>query len=111
MSVKIEDNTNKVILQIQRQASLAVRYMLDDVHQISTPVTPRDKGYLRRNVMKSVIGLKGSIKWGQKYASRQESGRRIRNYTTAGTGPHYAENSVRSVAKSPQNAMRKARLI
>lgn len=110
MSVKIKDNTNQIILSTQRQASLAIRYMLEDVHMIANPKTPKDKGYLRGNVFKSVLGLSGYIKWGQKYASRLET-KQFKNYTTPGTGPHYAENAVQSVHKSPQNAMRKARLI
>lgn len=110
MSVKIKDNTGLIILDTERKASLALRYMLEDIHQIANPVTPKDKGYLRSNVLKTVLGLKGSIKWGQQYASRLETKKFI-NYTTAGTGPHYAEKSVQTVSKSPQNAMRKARLI
>lgn len=110
MSVKIKDNTNMIILSTQRKAGLALRYMLEDIHSIANPKTPRDKGYLRRNVLKSVVGLSGQIKWGQKYASRLET-KKFVNYTTSGTGPHYASTSVRTVAKSPQEAMRKARLI
>lgn len=110
MSVKITDNTTKIILGIDRQASLAIRYMLDDVQTLSNPKTPRQFGGLRRNVLKSVIGLKGKITWGQKYASIQET-KQFQNYSTSGTGPHYAKSSVSEVAKSPRNAMKKARLI
>ena len=110
MSVKIEDNTTKIILSTSRQANLAIRYMLDDIHSISNPLTPRQFGGLRRNVLKSVIGLKGKITWGQKYASIQET-KQFQNYSTSGTGPQYAETGARAVAKSPRNAMKKARLI
>lgn len=110
MSVRIQDNTSKIILDIQRAASLSLRYMLDDIQEIAEPRTPKDTGMLRRNVSKQVLGLTGKITWGQKYASIQEE-KQFVNYTTAGTGPHYAEDSVKSVTKSPQNAMRKARLI
>lgn len=110
MSAKIKDNTNIIILDTQRKSSEALRYMLEDIHQIANPMTPKDKGYLRSNVLKSVLGLHGSIKWGQKYASRLETKKFI-NYTTSGTGPHYAEKSVKVVAGSPMAAFRKARLI
>jgi hypothetical protein len=110
MSVRIVDNTAKIVLATQRQASLAVRFMLDDVHSLSEPKTPKDTGQLRRNVRKSVIGLTGKIIWGAQYASILEN-KQFSNYTTAGTGPNYARNAVTSVSKSPANAMRKARLI
>lgn len=110
MSVRIQDNTTKVILETDRNASLALRYMLEDLHSLSIPKTPKDKGLLRGNVLKTVSGLRGTIVWGQKYASRLET-KQFRNYTTPGTGPHYAETSAKAIAKSPENAMRKARLI
>lgn len=110
MSFKIKDNTAKVTLDIQRNASLAIRFMLDDIQSLAEPKTPKDKGNLRDNVLKTVSGLKGSIKWGQKYASIQETKKFI-NYTTAGTGRYYAKNAVTKMIKSPQNAMKKARLI
>lgn len=110
MSAKIKDNTNMIILDTQRKGALALRYMLEDIHSIANPKTPKDKGLLRANVIKQVLGLKGSIKWGQKYANRLETKKFI-NYTTSGTGPHYAETSVKTVAGSPEAAFRKARLI
>jgi len=110
MSVKIKDNTTRIILDTQRSASLAIRYMLDDIHQIANPKTPRKFGNLRGNVRKAVIGLKGTITWGQNYAIYQEY-KRFVNYSTGGTGPHFAENSVEAVMRNPQSAMKKARLI
>lgn len=110
MSAKIKDNTAKIVLEIQRNSSLALRYMLDDIHTIAEPVTPKKAGMLRKNVLKTVNGLSGTIKWGQKYASILETKKFI-NYTTAGTGPNYAKNSVTAMTKNVVSAMRKARLI
>lgn len=110
MSVKIKDNTTMIILQTQRNASLALRFMLDDMHSIANPKTPKDKGILRNDVLKTVNGLRGTIKWLAKYAIYQEL-KKFNNYTTSGTGPNFAKNSAESIAKSPQAAMRKARLI
>lgn len=110
MSAKIKDNTAKVILEVQRNSSLAIRYMLDDIHSLAEPVTPKKAGMLRNNVLKTVNGLRGTIKWGQKYANILETKKFI-NYTTSGTGPNFARKSVTAVAKSPQGAMKKARLI
>lgn len=111
MSVKIKDNTTLIVLQTARNSSLALRYLTDEIQTIAEPKTPKNKGDLRRNVLKTVTGLSAKIKWAQKYASRQEGGKGIRNYTTSGTGPHYAENAVKRVTNSPQGAFRKARLI
>lgn len=110
MSVKVQDNTNKVIVDTQRSGSLALRYMLDDIQTLSNPKTPRKEGFLRKNVLKQVMGLTAKIIWGQRYASILET-KQFVNYTTPGTGPHYAENAVRTLQRSPENAMRKARLI
>lgn len=110
MSAKIKDNTTSIILQTQRNAGLALRYMLEDMHSIAEPRTPKKDGILRRNVLKTVNGLRGTIKWNAKYAIYQEL-KKFTNYTTSGTGPHFAENSAKAVAKSPEGAMRKARLI
>lgn len=111
MSAKITDNTNQIILEITRNSSLALRYMTDEIQAIAEPRTPKQKGDLRRNVLKTVVGLSGKIKWAQKYASRQEGGKGITRYTTSGTGPHYAENAVIAVTKSPEAVFKKARLI
>lgn len=110
MSVSVKDNTPKVIASIERSANLAIRYMLEDIHEISDPITPKKEGNLRANVKKTVQGKSGQIRWGQRYAKKMET-IQFRNYTTAGTGPHYAERAVRSASKSPRNAMIKARLI
>lgn len=110
MSVSIKDNTNKILLDTSRKSALALRFMLDDIHELAEPRTPKQFGNLRRNVLKQVIGLTGKITWGQEYAIYQER-KQFSNYTTAGTGPHFAENSVKQATKSPTGAMRKAGLI
>jgi hypothetical protein len=110
MSVNVKDNTAMIILQTQRNSSLALRFMLDDMHSIAEPKTPKDKGILRGNVLKTVSGLRGTIKWLAKYAIYQEL-KKFENYTTGGTGPHFAKNSAEAISKSPQGAMRRARLI
>jgi len=110
MSVRVKDYTNRVILDTSRKSSLALRFMTDSIQDASLPKTPKDKGNLRQNVLKTVIGLRGTIKWGQKYASILEN-KQFANYTTAGTGPHYAENAVMKVVRNPSESFRKAGLI
>jgi len=110
MSVKITDNTAKIILDTTRKSNLALRLMAEHIQDIAEPNTPRDTGDLRRNVLKRVLGLHGVIQWRQKYASILE-GKQFANYTTAGTGPHYAENAVNAGVKDTDKIFRKARLI
>lgn len=110
MSVKVQDFTNQIIIDVMRASSLSLRFMTDEIQALANPRTPKDKGDLRRNILKTVSGLNGQIKWAQKYASIQE-GRKFARYTTSGTGPHYAENAVIAVTRSPQAVFKKARLI
>lgn len=110
MSVNIKDNTAKLVLDTQRNSTLAIRFLLDEIHDQSTPKTPKKTGMLRSNVLKVVTGSHGFIRWGQEYASRLES-KQFKNYTTAGTGSKYAQNAVKRVIANPSQAFRKARLI
>lgn len=110
MSVKITDNSTIVIANTQRNSSLFLRLVTEEIHRIANPKTPKDKGYLRGNVLKTVLGLRGTIVWKQKYASIQET-KKFQNYTTAGTGKGYARTSVDAVAKNTVTLMKKARLI
>lgn len=99
MSVKIKDNTVKIIVNTDSNINLALRKMLDDIDKEAMPKTPRKTGELRKDILKSVIGKKGKIKWGMNYALYQEK-KLFSHYTTAGTGPHYAENAVNKVVNN-----------
>lgn len=110
MSVKITDNTATIVTDNLRNANLALRFMVEDVERIARPVTPKKMGNLRKDILKTVIGLRGTIKWDKKYAIYQEK-KQFKNYTTPGTGPHYAENSVKQVVDNAEKYFKKARLI
>jgi len=96
MSVKYTDNTAKITTDASKGINLAIRFMLDDIDKTANPVTPKRLGDLRRNIVKNVLGHKGTIVWGKNYAIYQEV-KQYTNYTTPGTGPHYAEKSVKKV--------------
>lgn len=102
--VKINDFTPNILNQTKQRASIFLRTACDQVTQLSTPNTPMDKGNLRRDIIKSVLGLHGEIEWRKVYAEYQERGsradgsRKVKNYTTPGTGPHYAENAIKEVS-------------
>lgn len=103
MSYRFQSNMLKVDADTKRNISLAVRYTLDDIQKTSKEKTPKRLGDLRKNVVKKVFGTKGSIVWQQKYAAYQEAGarkdgtHRVSNYTTPGTGPHFADDAVKEV--------------
>lgn len=105
--MKISDYTPKVQSDISQRGSLFLRFMTDEVLKISTPVTPKDKGNLRRDVLKQVLGLSGKIAWQKNYAAFQED-RQYRNYTTPGTGPHFAEDSVKKAINNTEVIAKRA---
>ncbi len=109
MSVRYTDNTATIISNTVKGANLAVRFMLDDIDKLAYPITPKREGNLRRDIVKSVLGTKGTIMWGKRYAIYQES-KQYANYTTPGTGPHYAEKSVKKVADNYQAYFRRANI-
>lgn len=109
MSVEVTDNSPAVMDDIQRKFSLALRFMLDAIDTASQPATPKRVGDLRKNKLKQVLGLSAAIQWRQGYAAIQEDVQH-RNYTTPGTGPHYAENAVRPVVAGAESYFRQAGL-
>lgn len=114
MSVKITDNHPKIALDMSRAVNLALRYALDDVDRIAFPKTPKDRGELRKNLSKQVVGGRGTIVWKSGYAVYQERGYssgKIRRYTTPGTGAHFAFNAVKQVDANKESYLRKARAL
>lgn len=113
MSYRENDNVPTILSEHNNKVSLALRFALEDIHRSSTAITPRLTGHLRADVKKSVIGKKGSIRWGKKYAAYQERGYTsgpVKKYTTPGTGAHFAEKSVKEVAKEFNKYIKKASL-
>ena len=110
MSYKITDNTAKIKNNTQVKASIFLRNATDKIIDISTPNTPKKTNRMRLDIIKSVLGLKGKIVWGKKYAVFQEV-KQFKNYSTPGTGPHFAENAVKEVVKLTRNLAKQAGLI
>lgn len=94
MSVKITDNTTSVTFAIKQQANLFLRQAEDELERIADPMTPKKSGHLRREKLKTVIGLSGKVVWKVRYAPIQEA-KQFSHYTTAGTGPHFAEKAAK----------------
>ena len=110
MSVKVVSNVAKINADSDVSLSLALRFMIDDIQRKSEPFTPKDTGDLRRRIIQQVMGRTASITWDVNYAAYQED-IQYRNYTTAGTGPHFAENAVREVVENAEHYFEKARVI
>lgn len=114
MSHTIKSNTPMIDFSVNRGAALAVRNMLQDTHKEAQPNTPKEFGDLKDNVIISVQGTTGTIRWASPYAAYQERGRRkdgthvVRNYTTAGTGKDYAKNAVKEVTARSEKYFRDA---
>lgn len=111
MAYRINDNTERIISEHQNATGLALRFMIEAVHMESRPKTPMLTGQLRGDVQKSVVGYRGKIKWGKKYAWYQERGYTsgpVKRYTTPGTGAHFAENAVRKVKKDGRKYFKQA---
>ena len=98
MSFKIMDNTELIIQESTIKASIFLRKMSDEIVNEAKKHTPKKTGRLRIDIIKQVLGLKGKLKWGKSYAVFQET-KQFKNYTTPGTGPHFAENAVKNSAK------------
>lgn len=117
MSVKVTDNSVNFEQSVTQKGSIFLREFAEEVVNIASPKTPKLDNYLRKDVLKQVLGLKGKIIWQKAYAAVQERGgrkdgtRRIRNYTTPGTGPHYAQNAVNEALSRVSTIARRAGLI
>lgn len=103
MAVEVEDHTLEVEASVENAVALTLRLAVEDIHRRANDITPlRDNG-LRTSVLKTMPNKTTAvIEWKVPYAAYQERGMRadgthvVQHYTTPGTGPHFAENSVKA---------------
>ena len=110
MSVQVDDKMPEIGAKMSSNIPIALRYALEDVHQIANPMTPKDKGDLRMNVTKEVEGTRGKITWRQKYAIYQGR-KQYKRYTTPGTGPFFDTKAINEVVPNFKKYLAKARII
>jgi hypothetical protein len=110
LSYKYTDNSAKLDAATRQKANLALRFIAEAIVNTSTPKTPKKTGRLRADVLKQVLGLHARIIWDKVYATTQEYVQH-KNYTTPGTGPHFAENAVRQEVNNSVQHFRKAGLL
>lgn len=114
---KIDDFTPGISSQTKQRASIFLRMAADKIVDTARPNTPKRDNYLNKDVLTRVTGLHGEVEWRKEYASYQEAGqrrdgsRKVKNYTTPGTGPHFAENAVKEVVANSGGILRASRLI
>lgn len=100
MAVHVTDHSEEIKNATKVKSSIFLRLMMESIEKIAQPNTPKDKGNLGNDILKNVTGVRGRMEWRKDYAQYQERGmrkdgtRRVKHYTTPGTGPHYAENAV-----------------
>lgn len=119
MSVNFNDNTARVQTDVDNAIGITLRLMLEGIHEKSNLITPMRPapvgGTLRAEVLKTMEGNNvGKIKWYAPYAWYQERGYTtgpVRNYSTPGTTSHFAEKSVKEVAKNMSHYARLGGLI
>lgn len=107
---KVTDNTNSIFTGLQQKASIFLRLMSEQIVKDSEPNTPKKSGRMRMDIVKQVLGLSGKIKWGKNYAVYQEA-KQFKNYSTPGTGPHFAQNAAEGSINKTSDVAKKAGLI
>lgn len=107
MSVKYTNNTPKVRMQESAKVSRFLRAFAGEAGRSSEPRTPKKHGDLRRSWVASVNGFHGRVVWLKKYAAIQET-KQFKNYTTPGTGPHFARGAMEKALKKQKSLFRQA---
>lgn len=116
MSYKIDDNSDLVRQKILARGNTFLRFFGERAVEISTPKTPYKVGDLSKNIVIQVHNLRYIIIWAMEYASFQERGSRrdgshkVKNYTTPGTGPHFAKNAIKQALGEIGSIKRRAGL-
>lgn len=105
--------------QAKNACQIAIRMMMEDVHNLSTPITPKRPapvgGNLRTSVSKQMMSpLVGVMKWHAPYAEYQERGYTtgpVVNYSTPGTHAHFVEESLDKVVQRIPQYLRMGGLV
>lgn len=77
--------------------------------------TPMKTGALRRSIITQAIGSRAQIGWRSAYAGAQEAGQHAgsgpyKNYTTPGTGPHFARDAFSATSRDMVAVLNKYRI-
>lgn len=108
--------------QVENACSIAIRMMMEDIHMLANPVTPKRPapvgGNLRTSITKQMeTPLKGVMRWNVPYAQYQERGMRadkthvVKRYSTPGTHAHFVEESINKVTPRIADYLRMGGLV
>ena len=99
--VYIQLNHDRVTNDLNSRIELGNRLLIEDIYDKSIPLTPLgNTANLRMFVRRYTEDKDGIIEWTVPYASYQNRGMRydgshvVKNYTTPGTGAHFADMAV-----------------
>jgi phage gpG-like protein len=112
-----EDNSanNKVLIKQAETAIPAAWVKLFKKNVVD--LTPKKTGALRRSIITQSMGTRAQIGWRSAYAGAQEQGYhtsrsgkkavyQLPNYTTPGTGPHFARDAFRATSRQMPAVLR-----
>lgn len=108
MSYRYHSNMGKIQAEKELQMEMAIRLALEDIRRTAQPLTPMKTGFLRSSAV--IRQLEGVVNWTADYAVYQEK-KEYKNYTTPGTGPHFAERAVKQVQGRFDDHLRAAGVI
>lgn len=98
-------NSRVIGASIDNNFDLALQQIGEEVIREAEPNTPKKTGELRASAHLTNAGTRQiSVAWAADHAKKQEAGvssqgTPIQNYTTPGTGAHFAQNAINKVAK------------
>lgn len=108
MAVRIQSNTRQIIVETELGMEFAIRLALEDIRRTAAPITPMKTGELRSSAV--VRANEGVVNWTADHSEILEN-KQFQNYTTPGTGPHFAERAVRQVEQRFDQHLRTAGVI
>ncbi len=105
ITITVPIHLEGAVQQVENACSIAIRMMMEDIHTLANPITPKRPapigGNLRTSVSKQMLSpTVGMIKWHAPYAEYQERGYTtgpVTHYSTPGTHAHFVEESVEKV--------------
>lgn len=115
MSVKVNDNTAKFLNQSEKVLDSALSRMSKDMVLITKITIPYLEGDLQEEVKAvRISSLRHKVEVRKEYAAYQERGqrldgsRKVRNYTTPGTGKGFLKKAGKKVESDAINYLRQA---
>lgn len=108
MAYRYNSKVRYVQAKTELGMQMAIRLALEDIRRTAEPLTPRRTGELRSSAI--IRQSEGVVQWTADHAEILEN-KEFSNYTTPGTGAHFAERAVRQVEQRFDQHLRAAGVI